>query len=162
MKANRKFVEENEAVSAVIGVILMVAITVAIAATVYVYVSGMLSPTPKNAPNITGVISTQNQNVTITLSGDVMSANDARVVITSWNDTVTTIADITAGSAESLTAEGTFKWIDSSGDSKIGAGDTIKVYNTTDGLSVGDWYIKIIQKSTGKPAYDSDAIEITV
>ena len=42
MKANRKFVEGEEAVSAVIGVILMVAITVAIAATVYVYVSGML------------------------------------------------------------------------------------------------------------------------
>jgi FlaG/FlaF family flagellin (archaellin) len=43
MKANRKFVEDGEAVSAVIGVILMVAITVAIAATVYVYVSGMTS-----------------------------------------------------------------------------------------------------------------------
>jgi flagellin-like protein len=45
MKANRKFVEGEEAVSAVIGVILMVAITVAIAATVYVYVSGMLGGT---------------------------------------------------------------------------------------------------------------------
>jgi len=44
MKANKKFIEEKEAVSAVIGVILMVAITVAIAATVYVYVSGMLGP----------------------------------------------------------------------------------------------------------------------
>ena len=44
MKANRKFKEEK-AVSAVIGVILMVAITVAIAATVFVYVSGMMTPT---------------------------------------------------------------------------------------------------------------------
>jgi FlaG/FlaF family flagellin (archaellin) len=44
MKANRKFVEGEDAVSAVIGVILMVAITVAIAATVYVYVSGMVTP----------------------------------------------------------------------------------------------------------------------
>ena len=43
MKANKKFIEEDEAVSAVIGVILMVAITVAIAATVYVYVSGLAS-----------------------------------------------------------------------------------------------------------------------
>ena len=41
MKANRKFVEEDEAVSAVIGVILMVAITVAIAATLYIYVTGV-------------------------------------------------------------------------------------------------------------------------
>jgi len=53
MKANKKFVEEKEAVSAVIGVILMVAITVAIAATVYVYVSGMLGDEQESAPNIT-------------------------------------------------------------------------------------------------------------
>ena len=52
MKANRKFVKGNEAVSAVIGVILMVAITVAIAATVYVYVSGMLTNPGANAPNL--------------------------------------------------------------------------------------------------------------
>jgi flagellin-like protein len=52
MKANRKFVNEEEAVSAVIGVILMVAITVAIAATVYVYVSGMLTPGSQDAPDV--------------------------------------------------------------------------------------------------------------
>jgi len=51
MKANKKFVEEKEAVSAVIGVILMVAITVAIAATVYVYVSGMLGPQTDETEN---------------------------------------------------------------------------------------------------------------
>ena len=54
MKANRKFVEGNEeGVSAVIGVILMVAITVAIAATVYVYVSGMIGGTSESTPTIT-------------------------------------------------------------------------------------------------------------
>jgi len=53
MKANRKFVEGDEAVSAVIGVILMVAITVAIAATVYVYVSGMMGGAAEKAPTIT-------------------------------------------------------------------------------------------------------------
>jgi len=52
MKANRKFKEEEHAVSAVIGVILMVAITVAIAATVYVYVSGMLTPGGTKTPDI--------------------------------------------------------------------------------------------------------------
>ena len=53
MKANRKFIEADErAVSAVIGVILMVAITVAIAATVYVYVSGMLGGTQNKAPSM--------------------------------------------------------------------------------------------------------------
>jgi flagellin-like protein len=52
MKANRKFVEGDEGVSAVIGVILMVAITVAIAATVYVYVSGMIGGTTEKTPSI--------------------------------------------------------------------------------------------------------------
>ena len=53
MKANRKFKEADErAVSAVIGVILMVAITVAIAATVYVYVSGMIGGTKTQTPNV--------------------------------------------------------------------------------------------------------------
>ena len=47
MRANRKFVEHEEAVSAVIGVILMVAITVALAATVYVYTSGLGSTPSK-------------------------------------------------------------------------------------------------------------------
>ena len=53
MKANRKFRDGEEAVSAVIGVILMVAITVAIAATVYVYVSGMIGTGTDAAPTLT-------------------------------------------------------------------------------------------------------------
>jgi len=65
MKSNRKFVEEEEAVSAVIGVILMVAITVAIAATVYVYVSGMLGSGPSASMTVSmvqtsGFVSIQN------------------------------------------------------------------------------------------------------
>jgi flagellin-like protein len=55
MKANRKFVKGEEAVSAVIGVILMVAITVAIAATVYVYVSGMIGTSPTSTATISMV-----------------------------------------------------------------------------------------------------------
>ncbi len=56
MKANRKFLDKEDgerAVSAVIGVILMVAITVAIAATVYVYVSGMMGTGQEAAPTLT-------------------------------------------------------------------------------------------------------------
>ncbi len=62
MKANRKFIEKEAGVSAVIGVILMVAITVAIAATVYVYVSGMIGGTATK---------------TSTLSMNAFSQNDA-------------------------------------------------------------------------------------
>lgn len=54
MKANRKFINKDAGVSAVYGVLLMVAITVAILITVYFYVSNMLSD--YNAFTITGKI----------------------------------------------------------------------------------------------------------
>lgn len=66
MKANKKFKEEEEAVSAVIGVILMVAITVAIAATVYVYVSGMLGGPTATGPKISWTPNPAEDTLTIT------------------------------------------------------------------------------------------------
>ena len=74
MKANRKFVEDEEAVSAVIGVILMVAITVAIAATVYVYVSGMLPSGSKGAVAISMHQSAAAANGWVNFSIDSASA----------------------------------------------------------------------------------------
>jgi flagellin-like protein len=66
MKANRKFIEaDDRAVSAVIGVILMVAITVAIAATVYVYVSGMIGGTKNQTPNVACTTDSTANKVTI-------------------------------------------------------------------------------------------------
>lgn len=52
MKANRKFVESDEAVSPVIAVILMVAITVVLAATVFVLVSDIGSNTSQQGPQM--------------------------------------------------------------------------------------------------------------
>ena len=52
MKFNHKSKQEQQAVSAVIGVILMVAITVAIAATVYLYISGTIDEQKETTPNI--------------------------------------------------------------------------------------------------------------
>ena len=74
MKANRKFVESEDAVSAVIGVILMVAITVAIAATVYVYVSGLATAPSSEAENASVVVKAENGKIKITLAtaGDNM------------------------------------------------------------------------------------------
>ena len=68
MKANRKFIEDKEAVSAVIGVILMVAITVAIAATVYVYVSGMMGSPSSEAESASVVCRAENKYIKITLT----------------------------------------------------------------------------------------------
>ena len=85
MKANRKFVEGEEAVSAVIGVILMVAITVAIAATVYVYVSGMLTGPGESAPNLAWTLDDSDDTLTITsgsASNDYSAAaNDGNLIL---------------------------------------------------------------------------------
>jgi flagellin-like protein len=72
MKANRKFVEEKEAVSAVIGVILMVAITVAIAATVYVYVSGLVGPSTSGQENasVVGEVTTDQLKLILSKGGE--------------------------------------------------------------------------------------------
>ena len=51
MKKNKKL-NEKQAVSAVIGVILMVSITVAIAATVYLYMSSRVDEAPNETPVI--------------------------------------------------------------------------------------------------------------
>lgn len=106
MKANKKFVEDKEAVSAVIGVILMVAITVAIAATVYVYVSGMMDTGGQTAPELTLV----KDNVADTLQiasadpsnlkyGDLeMTLSSSGITrTTTWGDWGTTSEDVDAG-----------------------------------------------------------------
>ena len=80
MKANRKFREGDErAVSAVIGVILMVAITVAIAATVYVYVSGMIGGTKNATPNV-AVTGNADQKRFVVATADINTRWNAIVV----------------------------------------------------------------------------------
>lgn len=77
MKANKKYIlEEDEAVSAVIGVILMVAITVAIAATVYVYVSGMMGEGTRATPSITITPAASGSNCVITVASVSTSGID--------------------------------------------------------------------------------------
>lgn len=67
MKSNRTSRKLDEhAVSAVIGVILMVAITVAIAATVYVYVAGMMGGTKDQTANIACISNSATDRITIT------------------------------------------------------------------------------------------------
>jgi flagellin-like protein len=120
MKANRKFIQADErAVSAVIGVILMVAITVAIAATVYVYVSGMIGGTKTQTPNVACTtdatanriqVATADANIkwkdivvttdNIGVSWRVYTASATGV--DGWNHTNGALLDVTAGDYLSL------------------------------------------------------------
>jgi flagellin-like protein len=91
MKANRKFIEADErAVSAVIGVILMVAITVAIAATVYVYVSGMIGGTKNQTPNVACTTDSTSNKITVATADanikwkDIVITNDTSTPKVNW------------------------------------------------------------------------------
>jgi flagellin-like protein len=86
MKANKKFKEaDDNAVSAVIGVILMVAITVAIAATVYVYVSGMIGGSEESGPALSWQRDAADNQITITKGTTgyayAATATDANLII---------------------------------------------------------------------------------
>jgi len=119
MKANRKFIEEGEAVSAVIGVILMVAITVAIAATVYYYVTVIMPTGPQSTPAFELRVDEENDRLIVStadpsadwnrlaikankagteflLNGEIAAAGDGTAVTTS-------LTEIT-GSADPMSA----------------------------------------------------------
>jgi len=82
MKSNRKYkMNEDEAVSAVIGVILMVAITVAIAATVYVYVSGMIGGGSTKTPSIACVPNNTENVLTVASADPDISWTDVNITI---------------------------------------------------------------------------------
>jgi len=100
MKANRKFKGE-EAVSAVIGVILMVAITVAIAATVYVYVSGMLTPVTAGKIMVASPVATNTTAKAVQYK--VVSA-DAGIV---WADCKPVWANYSGATKDNLTSAAT-------------------------------------------------------
>ena len=117
MKANRKFIDGEEAVSAVIGVILMVAITVAIAATVYVYVSGLLGTGPSSTPTVSLV---QSANY-ITVQKVVSESPIA------WSSCQITLVDNTG--ANQTSANPTYN--DNDGDGYISGGDTISFTTTS-------------------------------
>jgi flagellin-like protein len=81
MKPNKKSREPDErSVSAVIGVILMVAITVAVAGTVYVYVAGMIGGTKDQTANIACITDSSTNRITITSAGANIQWRDIVVI----------------------------------------------------------------------------------
>ena len=133
MKANRKFKEaDDRAVSAVIGVILMVAITVAIAATVYVYVSGMIGGTKVQTPNVACTTDSTLDRVTIATA-------DANI---RWRDLTITVDPTTGVTWQLFWANGTAIAPANTLPTltyqqyEIAAGDSITLTSTTSGINV--------------------------
>ena len=148
MKANRKFVEGNEeGVSAVIGVILMVAITVAIAATVYVYVSGMIGGTAEKTPTIALTPDSAYDKITVASAGIELAWTDFKIQASedcngthsdAGNQTV--IAITTSGQVI-----GTEIWNDTTAghwdDTSVDAGDSITLSGVSGNIKITFVYI---------------------
>jgi len=165
MKANRKFIEEDErAVSAVIGVILMVAITVAIAATVYVYVSGMISSPGSQAPSIIFqsnenddriIITTTDPNVqwedlairstgavTIYINGECLATGPVGVALTA--NTLTTFTDAMISTGDASVDLDPSDFIDIEGTAGPFEDITITIVHTESGKTIGSYPLSTV------------------
>ena len=152
MKANRKFINADErAVSAVIGVILMVAITVAIAATVYVYVSGMIGGTKNQTPNVACTTDSTSNRIQVATADSNIKWKD--IVVTADNSTVNwrvytasataiDLAKSTSGATADVTA-GDYILLDfTANPGMIGNVKVTLKYTPTNSL-LGSWTINV-------------------
>jgi flagellin-like protein len=156
MKANRKFLNasHDEAVSPVIAVILMVAITVVLAATVYVWVSGFGSSstsaskalTLSSASVLTGAAGSATKSYTVASATPGMKWSDITIAIDgegARNHTVASTGSVSDGSylcSTSVVAATTWvactgSLIETSGN-LTNAGDLIKLAGLTSGTTL--------------------------
>ena len=140
--------DDDRAVSPVIGVILMVAITVILAAVIGTFVLGLGDQVQNTTPRTSFGFDTAEQTTQVTItheSGDTVAANDLTITSqsTEWNTSVQDTAqttsmgwgnatdtmgdDVTAGSSV------TIRGVNSSNEAVSFAGDTIRVvYNSAE------------------------------
>jgi flagellin-like protein len=99
MKTDTKRKLNENAVSAVIGVIIMVAITIAMAAVAYAYFSGMMSGEEEIVPVITFAPSEAENKLTVTTSDIDTNWNDINITFTNGtnNDYLEKTGLISAG-----------------------------------------------------------------
>ncbi len=106
MKANRKFNNDEDAVSPVIGVILMVAITVILAAVIASFVFGM-SSSLKKPYNIAATASQQGSTITAVFNGgpdaDQVDYLNATIGSNSFSTAGTDFASNSTGSIATTT-----------------------------------------------------------
>ncbi len=120
MIINYKLGNNKLGVSAVIGVILMVAITVAIAATVYVYFGGMLDEGSQITPGIIMMAESSNDKDRVIVT--IISITDSGI---NWND----VSGILNNDTGSYRIELKNYWRPTD---EINPGDTIEIINGQD------------------------------
>lgn len=132
--------KDEAAVSPVIATILMVAITVVLAAVLYVMVSGLITPVGGNKPLITFGTVSQDGNATFSVAGatPIVSAASYRVNLKAGAVTGTATAMPTSGNFVTVTISSvTYRiyWTDLAGDANLNPGDSFRVTGAATTLS---------------------------
>ena len=144
MKANRKFRGDDDAVSPVIAVILMVAITVVLAATVYVWVSGFGSQSSQPAKTISltssaalTTLNTTDNLKTYTVASATSGMKWSDITISLDGSSLNCVSQRTGTADEwRISSGGTYATCTSTGPSQvISAGDQFEIYDDGGSLS---------------------------
>jgi len=154
----RKVWGKKEAVSPVIAVILMVAITVVLAAVLYIMVSGMITTTT-TSPHVTlsnwVKDSATSGHIDIADVDQTKPCSDYKFIVIKGSDTITvSTGPSTAGGKSNQTGSisGTSVTVtvtDLTGEGKLSGGDRITISTTAAALPSGDWELKVIYIPTG-------------
>ncbi|UCE73306.1 MAG: type IV pilin N-terminal domain-containing protein [Methanomassiliicoccales archaeon] len=150
----RKVLRDEVGVSPVIAVILLVALTVVLAATLYVMVSGLIETGPQT-PNVSMVWKEDRNNIgnytgnVVSISGaTVLRLREVSVVVTHGNETKSENLDVlaTGTTLEIGTPTMTLRFDDANNNGKLGGEDNFEIA----GGERGDLIRLVYTKSGGQ------------
>jgi len=148
--------KDEAAVSPVIATILMVAITVVLAAVLYVMVSGLLTPVGSNKPVLTFAqpsLSSGNATVSIASTSQAVAASNYKLNLQVGTGTGAAAAmPTTSGSYASVVVGSTtyrVYWTDIGGEGTVNGGDTLRVTGNNVALTTGSSYTLFLLWSDG-------------
>jgi flagellin-like protein len=150
--------KDEAAVSPVIATILMVAITVVLAAVLYVMVSGLITPVGGNKPLVTfasvdQTVSPGNATITIAGASQAVGPTNYKVNLRVGANTGTAIAmPATSGAFVSITVGATtyrVYWTDIGGEKNVNQGDSFRVTGNNVALTAASSYTFFLLWSDG-------------
>lgn len=144
-----KWFRDEKAVSPVIGVILMVAITVILAAVIASFVFGLGSKAPKSAPQAQLVVTKAVNGSTETIyiehrGGEAITVSDLKIIVT--NETAGDTIEPNAGNIT----------VNVTPDNYFEVGETLRINTTEDLGKAGDTInVKVIHIPSNQPILDT-------
>lgn len=133
MKKIWKIRRDEEAVSPVIATILMVAITVVLAAVLYIMVTGMTSG-PSTLDSVGGTLNSVSNGWTFTCTSGTKDFPESSTYVQVVSETGALVTNRTLISAMDGSESANVTWYDNNADGKLNAGDSLFI----DGGATGE------------------------